>query len=180
MVETSVNIPEGKIGLLIGPGGRTKKLIERTGGVRLDIDACLVSITGEDGFRVLKSAEVVRAIGEGLPVRKAFELFQEDYRLEVYDLEGAVANKSALERQQARIIGEKGKVKKYFERMLGLKIHIDKGKVIAMGPADKLRIFREALERLVHGASHSGVYRYVETRLMHIKPQNADIEAETE
>ena len=178
MVSSSINVSEDHLGFLIGPKGQNKKLIERTGGVKLIIDECMVTVTGEDGFKVMKATEVIRALGEGLPLKKAFELFREDYQLVIYDIEDAVVNKAALERQKGRIIGEKGKTKKYFERMLNLKIHISESKVIAVGPSDKLRIFRDALERLVHGAPHSGVYRYVETRLLHIRPQKAEIEAE--
>lgn len=180
MVSTSINIPEEHLGLLIGVRGSTRKLIERTGNVKIKIDGCLVSVIGNNGLNVMKATEVVKAIGEGLPFRSAFELFKEDYQLVVYDLESIVTNRAALDRQKARIIGEKGKAKKFFEDTLALKIYITEGKVIAIGPSDRLKIFREALERLMHGASHSGVYRYVENRLIHLRPIKAEIEAEIE
>ena len=129
----------------------------------------------KDGFKVMKASEVVRAIGEGFPVKKAFDLFKENHQLEVYDIEQVVPNRAALERQISRIIGEKGKTKKYFEGVLSLKIHVTDEKVVAIGPGDKLKVFREALERLVHGAPHSGVYRYVESRLMSLRPPEAEL-----
>ncbi|MBR9681481.1 MAG: hypothetical protein GOV00_01640, partial [Candidatus Altiarchaeota archaeon] len=149
MVSTTVNVPEEMLGRLIGVKGKTKRLIERMGGVKIKIKDCLVAIKGEDGIQVMKASEVVRAISEGLPVKNAFELFQEDYQLVIYDIESVVPNRAALDRQKARVIGEKGKTKHYFERMLEIKLHIGDSKIFAIGPGDKLRIFREALERLV-------------------------------
>ena len=180
MVSSSIDIPEKHVGLLIGKGGSTKKLIERTGNVKIEIEECLVTIIGDDGLNVMKATEVVKAIGAGLPFKSAFDLFKEGYQLVVYDLEPVVTNRAALDRQKARIIGEKGKAKKFFEDALGLKIFITESDVIAIGASDRLKIFREALERLVHGASHSGVYRYVETHLKHLRPVKADIRSEIE
>ena len=134
MVSASVDIPESSIGRLLGKGGRTKQLIERTAGVKLEVQECLVTVVGKDGFKVMKASEVVRAIGEGFPVKKAFDLFKENHQLEVYDIEQVVPNRAALERQISRIIGEKGKTKKYFEGVLSLKIHVTDEKVWPSDP----------------------------------------------
>lgn len=165
MVETCVNIPEDRVSRVVGKGGRVKKTLERMGGVKLKIQDCLVTVTGEDGFKVAKAADAVKAIGLGFPLKRTFEIFKEDRQLVVFDIEEAVTNEAALRRQRGRIIGERGKTKKYFETVLGIKIHIGDRHVAAIGPPMKLRIFREALEKLVHGSPHSTVYRYVEARL---------------
>ncbi|HDR53698.1 MAG TPA: RNA-processing protein [archaeon] len=172
MVTTCINVEEDQVGLLIGKGGEVKKTIERMAGVTLKIEECLVTIIGEDGFKVMKAGDVVKAISQGMPPKQAFDLFGDDHQLAVFDIEEVVTNQAALERQKARIIGEKGKAKKFFEATLGLKIHIGDSKVTAVGSPEKLKVFREALERLVHGAPHSAVYRYVEARLAGLRAQN--------
>ncbi len=171
-MEMIVKFPEERKGVLIGKKGEMKRIIEKMGGVRIDVGDAGITVRGEDSLKVMKAAEVIKAIGFGFNPYDAFELFRDDLMLAIYDVENALPNSSQLERQMGRIIGEGGKTKRFFEKTLGVNIMVSKKQVGAIGEPERLEILREALEKLIHGAPHSGVYRYVERRLASARKLN--------
>jgi len=170
--EEIVKIPDERKGVLLGKKKKMKEIIEKMGGVELRVRGGAVIVSGKDSIKVMKAAEVVKAIGFGFNPYDAFELFREDTQFVIYDIEEAVVSQKDVKRQVGRIIGEGGRAKRFFEKALGIKIVVRGEKVGAIGTPEKLEIFREALEKLVHGSPHASVYRYVERRLASLRELN--------
>ncbi len=166
-VEEIISIPENRIGNLVGKGGSVKKAIEKQANVKLIIKDGVVTILGES-LNILKTKDVIKAIGFGFPKDQAFELLEENTQITIFDIDAAVPE-SQRKRIFGRIIGERGRVKTFLENKLQLRILITSEKVGAIGDPMRSQILREVLEKLLKGATHANVYKYLERRLASVE-----------
>ena len=81
-------IPKDRVAVVIGPNGGTRKTIEKETQARVKIDSKNgdVEIEAEDAVQVLKSANIVRAIGRGFSPEHAMRLADDEYCLEIINL----------------------------------------------------------------------------------------------
>ena len=163
-MEKLISVPEERIGFIIGKHGRVKKQIEKTGNVTLKIEDLRIIISGKS-LDVLKAYDVVRAMVLGFPKKEAFELFSNNMQLIVYELKEVIPD-SQMKRVCGRIIGEKGKSKLKLQEMLNVNLLIKRERIGAIGKPMKLQILKEALDKLIRGASHASVYKHFDRRLL--------------
>ncbi len=163
-MEDIVAVDEEMLGRIIGKKGKTKKLIEKMGNVKLKIKEGRVEVIGKNSLEIMAVKELLKAMNLGFSLEDATELLS-GAQLMVLNLEEALPNKPAVRRQIARVIGHGGEAKRHFEKLLGIKIVVKGHKVAAIGAAEDLEVFKEALERLIHGATHTSVFRYIQRRL---------------
>ncbi len=158
-----LKIPRSRIGVLIGRGGKTRKKIEEIGQVKLSIDSetGAVSIVGEDGELVYRTAQVVRAIGRGFSPEKAFLLFSGDYYLDIIDI-GAIAGERGIKRQKARVIGTEGRARTKIEGMTSTKISVYGKTVSIIGLPEDVEVAHRAVIMLLQGAPHAAVYSFLD------------------
>jgi len=155
-----VSIPEERLGVLIGPGGGTKRRIENRGNVKLDIEGNSVCVSGE-GVNAWRARDVVQAIGRGFNPDYAILLFNEDYVFELVNL-GDFGTEKAWSRLRGRVIGEGGRSKRFIEKASGAALSVY-GKTIAfVGAYDDVHLAREAVAMLLSGAKHGSVRRFME------------------
>lgn len=166
-MEQIVNIPEKRLGFVVGKGGSVKKEIEKYGKVKIRAEGCSLTLTG-DSLNIMKTADVIRAIGVGFTKEQAFELFQEKNQLFTFDV-GEIIPPTQSERIIGRMIGENGKVKLYLEEKLELRIFISNEVVAAIGDHARASVLREVIEKLVKGATHASVYKHIDRRLAQLE-----------
>lgn len=76
----SVRVPQDRVGAIIGPKGVTKRMLQKTSGIKIDIDAdegeVMIHDEAElaDPLMALKIVDVIRAIGRGFSPEKANRL----------------------------------------------------------------------------------------------------------
>ena len=167
----SVKIPQDRVGVLIGPKGATKRIIQKTAGIKLDIDAEEGDVLiheereGTDPLKALQIMDVIRAIGRGFSPEQAMRLFEDDEYLEVIDLKVVVGSKSnQLTRIRGRLIGEKGKTRKIIEDLTGVSMVIYGNTVGLIGNSISLPVARHAVELILNGSEHATVYHYLESQ----------------
>lgn len=159
-------VPKKRIGVLIGEKGKTRRNIEKLTGVRIEIN----SKTGEvnvqrketDAIKFLEAKDIVTAIARGFPPEKALQLLQDDTYLRVIDLEEMTQNDQELSRQKSRLIGRKGKARKFLEKMTHTDIRVYGKSIAIIGNLENLELATRAIEKLVSGTPHGHVYRYIE------------------
>ena len=166
-------LPNERIGVAIGPSGEVKQEIERRTGTKLTLDSETGEVRiepGEDPLGALMAREVLHAIARGFSSERAFRLFEDDQFLEVIDIRDfAGRSERALVRLKGRAIGEEGKTRQILEETTGAHVSIY-GKTIALiGTAEQLAVARDAIERLLGGATHSSVYRFLERKRREMK-----------
>ena len=97
-----IKIPEERIGVLVGPGGSIKHLIEEKTKTTLEIDSetGTVSIaSAEDPLQGLRVMDLVRAIGRGFSPERALAILDDEMlMLDVLDISKMASTKSDMER----------------------------------------------------------------------------------
>ena len=165
-------IPMNRIAVMIGKNGTTRKSLEDSAGARLFIDSDTGDVSIQwntevkDPVKMMKMPDVIRAIGRGMPPKKAIPLLEnDDLFMEIIDLRDWVGKRgNQLRRLRSRLIGRNGRIRGIIEQHTGceLSIHGHTATLIGlqMGMADA----RSAIEMIINGSEHSTVIRTLEQR----------------
>jgi ribosomal RNA assembly protein len=163
-----IKIPEERIGVLVGPGGSIKHLIEEKTKTTLEIDSetGTVSIaSAEDPLQGLRVMDLVKAIGRGFSPERALAILDDEMlMLDVLDISKMASTKSDMERIKGRIIGKDGRSREIMERLSGTKVSVYGKTVSVLGYPEQVRVARTAIEMLLDGAPHGNVYSFLEKK----------------
>ena len=157
-------IPEDRLGVLIGPEGRTKRWISEATGTTIEIDpedsGVRVAGADTDPVSVMKARDLVIAIGRGFSPERARRLLREDTFLGVLDIKLATGHreKSALRRIRARVIGAGGRARERLEELSGCSVSVYGSTVALIGTGEQLERATRAVELLLRGSEHSTVF----------------------
>ncbi len=157
-------VPEDRIAVLIGQGGRTKRTIaERTHAtVAIDTEDGEVRIEGPDSdpMGALKARDIVLAIARGFSPERAMRLLKENTYLGVLDIKFTTGKheKSAIRRIRSRVIGTKGRARARIEELSGCSVSVYGSTVALIGDEDQLERASRAVEMLLKGSEHSTVF----------------------
>jgi ribosomal RNA assembly protein len=167
-IQLHIKIPEERVGVLIGPDGSMKSLIEEKSKSKLEIDSETGTVTimsSEDPLMGMRVSDLVRAIGRGFSPERALVILDDEMlMLDVMDLSKMVGTKSDMARLKGRIIGKDGKTREIMEKLSGSKVSVY-GKTIALlGYPEQIRVTRAAIEMLLDGAPHGNVYSFLEKK----------------
>jgi ribosomal RNA assembly protein len=160
-----VRIPEERIAVLIGAGGRTKREIgEKTHTeISLDPDDGEVTIRSpdDDPMSGLAARDIVYAVGRGFSPDRAFRLLKPDTYLGVLDLKQTTGKKekASLRRIRARVIGTHGRARERIEELSGCSVSVYGTTVALIGQERQLERATRAVELLLRGSEHSAVFR---------------------
>jgi len=171
MIETRstfVKVPMDRVGVIIGPEGNVKQLIEQKSATTLDIDSKTGSIEvkeSKDPLLAMQTADVIKAIGRGFNPDKAMRLFDDDLlTLEIMDLSQIADTPKELKRLKGRIIGKSGKSREIFENMTETQISVMGKTVSILGHTDRILVVRTGIEMLINGSPHGPVFSYLEKK----------------
>ncbi len=182
MSETRITamIPKDRIGVLIGPKGATKSVIEDKLSVALSIDSESGSVDiglksdAPDPANALRAKDLVSAIGRGFSPQRAFALFNEDNTLGIIDLHDFFGkNESEIRRVDSRIIGSEGKTRRTIEELTGTLISVSGHTVSIIGSFEAVSNANDALEKLISGRQHDTVYKFLRKRRAQTKKEKA-------
>ncbi len=160
-------IPEDRIGVLIGPGGRTKREIRARTETEIEVDADEgeVRIAGPDAdpVRAVKARDIVLAIGRGFSPERAFRLLKANAYLEVIDIKFTTGKreKEALRRIRARAIGTRGRARSRIEELSGCSMSVYGSTIALIGEEEQLERASRAVELLLKGSEHSAVFHFL-------------------
>ena len=163
----SLKIPRERVGVLIGKSGEVKKEIEQATNTKLTIDSQEgeVLIASADGLNLYEAREVIRAIARGFNPKVALQLLKTDFTLDVIAITSFIGkSKTAFSRLKGRVIGSEGKAKRELERLTDTQISVYGKTVAIIGEVEDVSHARKAIENLLKGSPHSGVYKLLEKR----------------
>jgi ribosomal RNA assembly protein len=180
---TFIKIPKERVGVLIGPEGRTKKNIEEKLSVELQIDSEAGDVTitmpekATDPSMLFKAKDVVTALGRGFSPEHAFRLIRdEEAILDIIDLRTVFGKSEAdIKRVKGRIIGMNGKTRRIIEELTDTNVAIFGHTVAIIGTVEQVQAAREAIEMLVKGSMHSTVYRFLHRKRRELKKKMLEI-----
>lgn len=167
----SLKIPSSRIGVLIGKEGTVKKHIEDITGTNITIDSStgqVIILKKPDSGEMIGdwiAKNIVKAIGRGFNPKIAQKLVDEEFLMDIIDLEAATgASQKRVRTIKARLIGESGKTKKNIESLMEVHVSIFGNTVSIIGRYEELKIARDAIVRLISGQSHRTVYRFLQKK----------------
>ena len=159
-MEEVVKIPADRVAILIGERGKTKEMLEQKCNVKLTVgDEGEVHLIGETAD-IYFSKDVVLAIGRGFEPEMALKILN-DQHLYIYHLKEYFHSENAITRIKGRIIGEAGKTKKEIEDAADCRISVYGNTVAIIAKADSMEYAKQAIEKLLAGAMHLSVYKYL-------------------
>jgi arCOG04150 universal archaeal KH domain protein len=171
-----VNIPQERLGAVIGEEGSVKMEISRRLGVSITIDTensvavIEPEAEGTPPVNVVKASEIVKAIAYGFTPDKAMSLLNEEYILLVVDLKEFVGDReNHLRRVKGRIIGEGGRARRTLEELTGTHIVVGEHHVAIIGEYERAMAAKEAIEMLAQGRMHSTVYKRLNTLMRDVR-----------
>ncbi|HXW66378.1 MAG TPA: KH domain-containing protein [Thermoplasmata archaeon] len=157
-------IPEDRVAVLIGAGGRTKREIAAQTGTTVDVDAeegeVRISGPDDDPTGALKARDIAIAIGRGFSPPRALRLLRDNAYLGILDIKVTTGRheKSALRRIRARVIGTRGRARARLEELSGCSVSVYGSTVALIGDEDQLERATRAVELLLKGSEHSTVF----------------------
>lgn len=123
-----------------------------------------LEITGEGGAEWF-AEQVLTALALGFEYKKACKLLNDDFFLEVIDLNQAMwGKKNRITQVKGRIIGTEGKAKATLEFLTDCWIAVSEDKIGLIGRYEDLRVSREAILKLLEGKAHGTVYAFLEKK----------------
>ncbi|MGA2309545.1 MAG: KH domain-containing protein [Candidatus Bathyarchaeia archaeon] len=180
---TFLKIPRERVGVLIGPEGKTKKHIEEKLSVELQIDSeagdVIIALAekADDPSTLFKAKDLVTAIGRGFSPEHAFRLVRdEEAMLDLIDLRSVFGKSDAdIKRVQGRIIGMNGKTRRIIEELTDTSVSVYGHTVGIIGTVEQVQIAREAIEMLVKGSMHGTVYRFLQRKRRELKKRKFEL-----
>lgn len=169
-------IPEDRVGVLIGKEGEVKRRIEEKTGCKLEINSKsgVARIECKDALGFMRARDVVMAIASGFSPEIALKLLDDEMLvLEVVDLSSMVSD-SAMRRIMGRIIGKEGKMRKQIEDMMNVNVSVHDKSVAILGKVENVAAAREAIMMLVDGAQHSKVIKFMERKRREFKSRSLE------
>jgi ribosomal RNA assembly protein len=172
---TFVKVPLDRVGVIIGPEGSVKQLIEQKSATTLDIDSKTGSIEikdTKDPLLAMQTVDVIKAIGRGFNPDKAMRLFDDELlTLEIMDLSQIADTPKELKRLKGRIIGKSGKSREIFENMTETRISVMGKTVSILGHTERILVVRTGIEMLINGSPHGPVFSYLEKKRRELQLQ---------
>ncbi len=169
---STVMIPDERKNILIGKNGYTRKRIEQKTRTKIEIGND-VKIEGES-LDVMKTEQIIKAIGRGFTPRKALILLDDEYQLTVISLVGETQN--TIKRLFARVIGRDGKTRRRIEQDTRTVISVYGKTVAIIGKSNELDYARNAVEQILRGRSHGYVYKRLDCSKRKRQKQKPEIE----
>jgi ribosomal RNA assembly protein len=180
---TFIKIPKERVGVVIGPEGRTKKSIEDKLSVELQIDSeagdvnIIMKEGATDPSMLFSAKDVVTALGRGFSPEHAFRLIRDDQAvLDILDLRVVFGKSEAdIKRVKGRIIGMNGKTRGIIEELTDTNVAVYGHTVAIIGTMDQLVVAREAIEMLIKGSMHGTVYRFLHRKRRELKKKKLEL-----
>jgi ribosomal RNA assembly protein len=178
-----IRIPKERIGILVGPEGKTKIYIEARMKIKIDIDSedggITITLTEkqEDPSMVLRAKDLVTAIGRGFAPDIAFRLIRnEDDVFDLIDLRVIFGRSEAdITRIKSRIIGSEGKTRRLIEELTEANITIYGHTVGIIGSYEEAAAARNAVQMIIEGCEHKTVYRYLQRKRTEMKKEKMQL-----
>jgi ribosomal RNA assembly protein len=167
MTNQEIKVAGDRLGVLIGKGGSTKREVEEKTHTAIHIDSKegVVIVEGEEAEGVIAAVKVIEAINRGFSPERAFQLMRdEDLVLDIVDLGMVADSPRQLDRIRGRIIGRAGRSREQIEDMTGTSISVHGKTISLIGPFERVKIARTAIEMLVNGVPHETVYSFLDKK----------------
>jgi ribosomal RNA assembly protein len=178
-----IRIPKERVGILVGPEGKTKAYIEKHMKIRLEVDSEDGGVTiklakdQDDPSMLFRAKDLVTAIGRGFAPDVAFRLIRnEDSVFDIIDLRVIFdRSETDIKRIKSRIIGSEGKTRRLIEELTEANVTIYGHTVGFIGNYEEADTARQAVQMIIDGCEHKTVYRYLQRKRTEMKKEKMQL-----
>lgn len=174
-----LKVPKERLPIIIGTKGKIKRKIERETGTVLEVDSIegVITVTGDDGLKLMIAREIIKAVARGFNPDLAFLLLKPDYSFEMIELRDIARNKNDMQRLKGRIIGEGGKSRRTIEDLTETYISVYGKTISVIGEIAGVTLCKRALSMIIQGSPHASVYTFLEKqrRKMKFMPEDGNL-----
>jgi len=165
------------IARIIGKNGLMKKKIEKNLDIKIkkNEDDSLM-IDSKDKVEEFLLRYFLDAIALGFPFNIAMSLIKSDKIFKQIDIKNFSKNPSRIDVIKSRVIGKEGKAKKTISYLTATDIMIKENFIGIIGEAENVHSAEEAFLKIIRGAPHAHVYKFLESE----QKRRKEIEAELE
>jgi ribosomal RNA assembly protein len=182
-LDSFIRIPKERVGILVGPEGKTKGYIEENMKVKLEVDSqdggvtIILAEDQNDPSMLLRAKDLVTAIGRGFAPEIAFRLIHnEDDVFDMVDLRVIFGRSEAdIQRIKGRIIGSEGKTRRLIEELTEANVAVYGHTVGIIGSFEEADAARNAVQMIVEGCEHKTVYRYLQRKRTEMKKEKMQL-----
>jgi len=159
-----LKIPQERVAVLIGKKGEIKEQLEKETKTKIDVDSDEgdVFVKGEDALGLYSTREIVKAIGRGFNPETAMLLLKQDYSFELVNVADYAKTNESVRRLKGRVIGQEGRSRRLIEEMTECYISVYGKTIGIIGEASNVAMARRAVESLLQGSPHAGIYKWLE------------------
>lgn len=161
-----LDIPQERVGVLIGKNGEVKKKIEDKINVRIQVQqegTVKVEYSPHNPETYFKLRRIADAISSGFSGEDALKLLDDNITLKTIDLRDfARGSSSRMKTIKGRIIGRGGKVWKKIEKLSGAKLALYKYTLGIMGEEENCEMAFRTILKILRGAQFSTAFKYLE------------------
>ncbi len=168
-----MKIGKNRIAVIIGKNGETKREIEESLGVKINLDSesgdCEVRpVIGHPKYNPLNiftAQKMINAINRGFNPIKVMKLLDETYDIEVFNLYSILGkSEKKIKRLKGRIIGRNGEMRKAIERFAESHVSVYGKTVSIISDYENLQIARKAVSMILGGMPHHSVLKFLENK----------------
>ena len=95
--------------------------------------------------------------------QRAIQLLDDDVHLRMYDIREWVGKQpNQIKRMRGRVIGRDGRIRELVEELSGVEIVVYRSTILVIGDIESLAVGSAAIERLLGGAEHGTVLKFLE------------------
>jgi len=182
-LESFIRIPKERIGILVGPDGKTKAYIEKRLKIRLEVDSedggITIILTEEqtDPSMLFRAKDLVTAIGRGFAPETAFRLLRNDDDVfDMVDLRLVFGRSDTdIKRIKGRIIGAEGKTRRLIEELTEANVTVYGHTIGIIGSYEEADAARNAVQMIIEGCEHKTVYRYLQRKRTEMKKEKLQL-----
>jgi ribosomal RNA assembly protein len=168
-----MKIGKQRIAVLIGKKGETKREIEDSLGVKINLDSSsgdyeikpILEHPNYNPLNIFTAEKIIKAINRGFNPMKAMKLIDETYDLEVFNLYSLLGkSEKRIKRIKGRIIGRNGEIRKAIERFADSYVSVFGKTVSLIAEYENLQVARKAINMILSGMPHHTVLKYLERK----------------
>ncbi|MDD3178211.1 MAG: KH domain-containing protein [Candidatus ainarchaeum sp.] len=166
-MEDEIKVTKKRLAVIIGENGQTKKDIQKKTSTNLNINSHtgeIIISTKKSFYEIHIAKNILTAISRGFSPEVSFNLLEDNFLLEIIDLDDFVKNtRNRHEQIRGRVIGKDGHIKKMIEDKLHCFISVYGKTVSIIGYQDNISEVRDVIEKILQGVKHTTVFKMLKS-----------------
>ena len=133
-------------------------------GVKVSVSENTVTLKADSAFNLLLVKNAVAAFNRGFDPKTASLLLDDSYDLAIISIKDYANTTKRQAQLKGRVIGSRGMIKKRLSKETSTYIKVYGKTISIIGAYQNLNIAVEAVEMLLKGAKHDGVFSMIDRR----------------